>query len=144
MFTFSFDVGGVVEHRPKEFGILMADLAKRHRIIIVSAIGHGNPERWGDNEIDRLWKTVARLNKVGLMCGVHWHAAYTTADPDSGHKTGKYKNAVIKREQACLHVDDLKPVLEKVSCLPVHYDCKEAWPAFESKFRKAMDKVGAV
>lgn len=123
MATISFDIGGVLDEASETFLPILQKLALfKHRVIVVTAIGYGKPEKWGFSESARHATSAARLFKKGYVQGEHWHELFVVPDPDSGLLTGKYKNFVLQNEQAILHVDDNRKVMDGITaCRMVQY-----------------------
>src|SRR4051812_21533529 len=113
--TFSFDIGGVLDS-PQTEGFLRLTstlVLAGHRVIATTAIGHGLPEKWGFTEEARYATSYSRLLKLGFAQTKHFHEVFVTSDVE-GHPTttGKYKNFVLAREHAVVHVDDNPNVLK--------------------------------
>jgi hypothetical protein len=127
--TFSFDIGGVLDRNVEIFLRLTSSLVSLgHRVIAVTAIGHGLPEKWGFTEEARYATSYARLLRLGYVQTKHFHEVFVTPDVD-GHPTttGRYKNFILDKESALIHIDDNPEVLKGITCcLPFLWQDNEA------------------
>jgi hypothetical protein len=135
----SFDVGGVLDEgadvlRPLVESLVLAG----HKVIVVTAIGHGKPEKWGFSEDERYQSSEARLIRRGYNRGSHWHNLFVTPDPDSGPITGRYKDYVLKQQKASLHVDDNERVMSTITCKQIRFHTKMNPIEFLSAFDRAL------
>lgn len=119
--TISFDVGGVLDEAAHIFLPILENVVMlKHRVIVVTAIGHGDPDRWGYSEEARYGTSFARLVGRGYVHGKHFHSLFVTPDAGGGGtRTGGYKDYVLRREGAAFHVDDNEGVIAGIKCCPV-------------------------
>ena len=117
--TFSFDIGGVLDSKNTDDFLRLTHhlVTLGHRVIAVTAIGHGLPEKWGFTEEARYATSYARLVKLGYIQTKHFNEVFVTPDVD-GHPTttGRYKNFILDKECAFIHVDDNPNVLKGITC----------------------------
>lgn len=114
----SFDVGGVLDSAATPMFLKLTEslVNAGHRIIVVTAIGHGLPEKWGFSESARFGTSYARLLLKGYSQGTHFHDLYVTPDVEGHPKTtGRYKNFVLGEQGAIIHVDDNPKVAEGIT-----------------------------
>lgn len=120
----SFDIGGVISHDPDFFRPIMAELAQGgSRVIVVTAIGYGEPGRWGFTEQARYATSAERLIRRGLKNGSHWHDLFVTPDWPNPNVAGKYKDYVLREQGAGLHIDDNPDVIAQIKacqCMRYH------------------------
>lgn len=115
--TYSWDIGGVITANVDQF-IATSDLLRKqgHRVIIVSAIGHGSIIPAG--EAARHGFSIGRLYQLGVNLGVHYDACFTTPDPPDDSITGQHKDDILRRERAVVHVDDNPKVCGAITHCP--------------------------
>lgn len=143
--TVSFDIGGVLDEQAETFLPICEKLCKQgHRVIAVTAIGYGKPEKWGFTEQARYATSAARLFKKDYVQGKHWHELFVVPDPDSGPLTGKYKDYVLQNEGAILHVDDNPRVISAIeACKPLLYAGTLSRETFEQLFWMTFNEASA-
>ena len=142
MHTFSFDVGGVLESNATMMFLSITKFLRQqgHRVIVVTAIGHGDPKRWGYSEQARYGTSFSRILNIGYKQGIHFDELFVTPDPSHTSKaTGRYKDFVLRREHAFLHVDDNPHVLAQIKgCRPVTFGPSDGPLQMKAKFKLAV------